>query len=199
MLLGSTAGRRRSVPLTTGGLIGVGMVECREDFGFALKPRQPFAVGRDRWRQNLDRHLTLQLGIGGAIHLPHPAFANLLDQLEDAEAGAGGEGQRLGWDYTGWAAAGTGLLLGDGDLAHGGRRLAGRAADRGCGMGGELEGRQAVNVSFIFLRLAAPFSFRFRAQGAATVPSPLACPRLASGSARRGKSASPSSLSDGSR
>jgi hypothetical protein len=41
---GSTAGRRRSVPLTTGGLIGVWMVERREHFGFALKAGQAIHI-----------------------------------------------------------------------------------------------------------------------------------------------------------
>ena len=73
----------------------VRMIQRGEDFGFALKTRQPIVVSRERWRQDLDRDLTLQLGVGRPIHLPHPAFADLGGDFVDAEAGAGSEGQWL--------------------------------------------------------------------------------------------------------
>ena len=77
----------------------VRMIQRGEDFGFALKTREPIVVSGERWRQDLDRDLTLQLGVGGPIHLPHPAFADLGGDFVDAEAGAGGEGQVA--DYMG--------------------------------------------------------------------------------------------------
>ena len=78
----------------------VGMVQRGEHFRLALKPRQPIGVRRHRRRQRLDRDLTLQLGVGRPIHLPHPALADLGGDVVDAETRAGSEGQR--WrNYTG--------------------------------------------------------------------------------------------------
>jgi hypothetical protein len=67
-----------------------------KDFGFALKTREPIGVSRDRWRQDLDRDLAFQLGVGRAKHLPHPAFAERRGDFVDAEAGAGSQGQVAG-------------------------------------------------------------------------------------------------------
>jgi hypothetical protein len=58
-----------------------------------LKTREPVVVSGERGRENLDRDLALQLGIGGPVHLPHAPFADLGRNLEDAEAGAKREGQ----------------------------------------------------------------------------------------------------------
>ena len=88
----------------------VRVIQRREDFRFALEPREPIGIGGERWRQDLDRDLALQLRVGRPIHLPHPAFADLRGDFVDAEAGAGSEGQCLR-DYTGAAVAGTGLLF----------------------------------------------------------------------------------------
>jgi hypothetical protein len=86
----------------------IGMIQRGEDFGFALKTCEPIVVSGERWRQNLDRDLTLQLGVGGSIYLPHPAFADLGRNLEDAEARAGSERQVA--DYMGVSASGRGSL-----------------------------------------------------------------------------------------
>ena len=88
----------------------VRVIQRREDFGFALKPRQPIGIGGEQWRQDLDRDLALQLRVGGPKHLPHPAFADLRGDFVDAETGAGRKGQ-CRRDYTGAAVAGTGLLF----------------------------------------------------------------------------------------
>ena len=74
----------------------VRMIQRGEDLGFALKTRQPIVVSCERWRQDLDRDLTLQLGVGRPIHLAHAPFADLGGDLVGAEASAGGEGQRWG-------------------------------------------------------------------------------------------------------
>ena len=71
----------------------VRVVEGREHFRFALKAREPISISRERGEQNLDRDLTLQLGIGGPIHLPHPAFAYQRSDVVDAETRTGCEGQ----------------------------------------------------------------------------------------------------------
>ena len=78
----------------------VRMVQRREHFRFALKPREPIGIGRERRRQNLDRDLAFELRVRRAIDLPHAARADRGGDFIDAETGAGSEGQ--GWrDYTG--------------------------------------------------------------------------------------------------
>lgn len=42
-----------------------------------------------RGRQDLDRDLPLQLGIGGPIDFTHAPAPDEIDQLEDADAGLG--------------------------------------------------------------------------------------------------------------
>ena len=79
----------------------VGMVQRRECLGFAREPRQPVEIARESFRQRLQRHITIQFRVAGAIHLPHAAFANLSGDLEDAEAHTGRKGHRVALDYTG--------------------------------------------------------------------------------------------------
>jgi hypothetical protein len=57
----------------------VGMVECRHCLGFALKPSQPIKVGSHFLWQHFDRDIPIEALIAGAVHLPHPALADLLD------------------------------------------------------------------------------------------------------------------------
>ncbi len=71
----------------------VRMIQGGEDFGFALKPSEPIVVSSERGWQNLDRDLTLQLRVGRAIHLAHPAFADLRGDVVNADAGTWTEGQ----------------------------------------------------------------------------------------------------------
>jgi hypothetical protein len=42
----------------------VRVIQRREHFGFALKPREPIGVGCERRRQDLDRNLALESGVG---------------------------------------------------------------------------------------------------------------------------------------
>ena len=63
-----------------------GMVQCREDFGFALEACQPVGICRNGLRQNLDRDLPLQVRIGGAIDLTHAAHADLGGDFIRAES-----------------------------------------------------------------------------------------------------------------
>ena len=51
--------------------------EARKHLRFPLEPRQPIRIGRKRFRQDLQRHLAVQLGVGGLIDLAHAAFADL--------------------------------------------------------------------------------------------------------------------------
>ena len=71
------------------------MVEDREHLGFTLKACEPILVGRERWWQDLDRDLPLQLGIGGPMDLTHAPAADEVDELKHADAGAGSERQTV--------------------------------------------------------------------------------------------------------
>ena len=81
------------LPVDTG---NVRMVQRREHFRFALKPREPIVVSGERGRQDLDRDLAFQLRVRRPEHLPHPAFANLRGDFVDPETRAGCEGQVAG-------------------------------------------------------------------------------------------------------
>ena len=52
------------------------MVERCERFRFALETSQPLRVAGERVGQDLDRHLALQIRVGGLIDLAHAAGAD---------------------------------------------------------------------------------------------------------------------------
>ena len=66
----------------------VGMVQRSQNLCFTLKPCQPLRVGRERFGENLERHLALELGIDGLIHLSHAALADEGGHVVMAEPGA---------------------------------------------------------------------------------------------------------------
>ena len=72
----------------------VRMVQGRKHFRLALETREPIGVSGDEARQDFDRDLTLQLRVRRAIHLAHPAFADLRGDFVNAEKRAGSKGQR---------------------------------------------------------------------------------------------------------
>jgi len=47
------------------------------DFCFALETREPIRVSCERGRQDLDRDLPFEPGVGRPMDLAHPAFADL--------------------------------------------------------------------------------------------------------------------------
>ena len=53
-----------------------------------MKPSQPTRVRRKRLWQNLQRHLAVQLAIGGLIDLAHPTLADEGGHLEGPECAA---------------------------------------------------------------------------------------------------------------
>lgn len=59
----------------------VRMVQRREHPRLALEPRHALTILGEGFGQDLERHLPVQLGVGGAIDLPHPAGANFLAEL----------------------------------------------------------------------------------------------------------------------
>ena len=50
----------------------VRMIERGEDFRLALEAREPIGIAGDRGRQDLDRDLPLQLGVGRRYTSPMP-------------------------------------------------------------------------------------------------------------------------------
>ena len=67
----------------------VRVVERGEHLRLTLEPRETVRVGRERGREDLDRHLALQLRIRRPIHLPHSAHTNLGGDLIGSEAATG--------------------------------------------------------------------------------------------------------------
>jgi hypothetical protein len=64
------------------------MIERGEDFGLALKAGEPVGISRDRRRQHLDRDLALQIRVGGAIDLAHPACPERVEDFVGSETRA---------------------------------------------------------------------------------------------------------------
>ena len=60
-----------------------------------LSGRDTYEVSRGEGRQDLDRDLALQPGVGRPKYLPHPAFADRRGDIVNAEARARSKGQRL--------------------------------------------------------------------------------------------------------
>ena len=59
-------------PSRRGGQLGdIGMIQRHQQLRFALEPRQPFRIGHEGIRQQLQRDIPLQPRIPGAIHLSH--------------------------------------------------------------------------------------------------------------------------------
>ena len=73
----------------------VGMVQRGQGLGFTQEAREPLGVVRERLGQDLDRDITIELGIPRPVDFAHAPAADRLDELEDAEARAGGEGQTV--------------------------------------------------------------------------------------------------------
>jgi hypothetical protein len=62
------------------------MVERGEQLRLALETRDPFGIGRERVGQDFQRHVATEARIARAIHLAHPAFAKLREDLVMTDA-----------------------------------------------------------------------------------------------------------------
>ena len=78
----------------------VRMIERGEHFRFALKARESIGIGRQRRRKNLERDLTLELGVSRPVDLTHSAFANWRGDFVDADSSAGGQTHVWAAEYT---------------------------------------------------------------------------------------------------
>jgi hypothetical protein len=72
----------------------VRMIKRRKDVRLALETDTSIGVARDGVRQDLERHVPLQLQIAGAIDLTHPARAERCQNFIWAKWGAGAEWHR---------------------------------------------------------------------------------------------------------
>jgi hypothetical protein len=54
----------------------VGVIQRREDVGFALEPRQPFGIVGEERRQDLDGDIAVELCVACPVDLAHAARAN---------------------------------------------------------------------------------------------------------------------------
>ena len=82
----------------------IGMVQRGQGLGFASESRQALGVMGKRVRQDLDRDVTIELGITRPIDFAHASATEQIGQQEDAETGAGSESQvlwiiRAEWRY----------------------------------------------------------------------------------------------------
>jgi len=66
------------------------MIQRGECLGLALEAGEPLGILRERLGQDLDGHLAAEMCVRGAVHLPHPADANLRGHFVRAEASAWG-------------------------------------------------------------------------------------------------------------
>jgi len=82
----------------------VRVVERREDLGFSLEAGQPIGICRNCCWQHLKRNLALQVRVGRAVDLAHPAFAEERGHSIGAETGAGSQSQKVRGLYDGGGA-----------------------------------------------------------------------------------------------
>ena len=62
------------------------LLERGQHFGFSLESREAIGVARNGGGQHLDRHRSLQVAVGRAVHLPHTALAKLGKDLVGTDA-----------------------------------------------------------------------------------------------------------------
>ena len=62
--------------------------ERREHLGFALEAREAIGIESENLRENLERHVAIQLGVARAIDFPHAARANQSDDFVGTQFGS---------------------------------------------------------------------------------------------------------------
>ena len=73
----------------------IGMVQRGKGLGFARESRQTLGVVGKRVRQDLDCDVAIELRVTRPIDLAHASAPEQIGQLEDAETGAGSQGQTV--------------------------------------------------------------------------------------------------------
>jgi hypothetical protein len=72
-----------------------GSPERGEEPRFAVEPREPLRVGRERVREDLHRDVASERRVAGLPHDAHPALADLLGKAVATERLSGGGGQSI--------------------------------------------------------------------------------------------------------
>ena len=75
----------------------------------ALESRAAVGIGREGFRQDLDRDGAIQPRVPGFVDLAHPACPAGGEDFVRTESSAGGESQTLAVDYTGGAGSADGI------------------------------------------------------------------------------------------
>ena len=71
------------------------MVQAGEHLRLSLEPSETIRISGKRLGQDLQRHLPVQLGIGGLIDLPHAPLADEGGDVVVGDARADGQGHGL--------------------------------------------------------------------------------------------------------
>ncbi len=71
----------------------VRVIERGEHLRFAAEPREAIGITRDRWQQDFDRDVAIQLGVTSAKDFAHAACADRGEDFVGTEARAGSERQ----------------------------------------------------------------------------------------------------------
>jgi hypothetical protein len=85
----------RFVDAVNGG--DVGMIQGRQNAGFALEPRHAVAIVTEGFGQKLDRNAAAQLRIHGPIHFAHATGSQMADYFELSELGSNHGVQSKRW------------------------------------------------------------------------------------------------------
>jgi hypothetical protein len=71
------------------------MIERRQQPRLPLEARQPVGIGGESGRENLDRDITTEPAVSGAVDLAHTADAETSDDLVRPEPGPDRDAHRL--------------------------------------------------------------------------------------------------------
>jgi hypothetical protein len=88
----------------------VRVIQCRDRAGFALEALAPIRVAGDVGGEHFNGDRPIEARVVRFVNFTHAAGSEGGEDLVRAKAGAAGEDQRFVVDYTGGAAARTGLL-----------------------------------------------------------------------------------------
>jgi hypothetical protein len=75
------------------------MIQRSENLRFPLEAREPIRIEREQFGQDLQRDITIELGVPRAIHLAHAARAKGASDFVRADSGAGSKAHALTSDF----------------------------------------------------------------------------------------------------
>src|SRR5262245_19581454 len=75
----------------------VRVVQRRDRARLAFKPPQPMGIGRERCRENLDRHVPAEPRVLREVHLAHSARTEQRDDFVRTQSAAGCQSHGVAW------------------------------------------------------------------------------------------------------